>query len=64
MPKTAKNRIAWVVVEVNSGIPADVKAFPTYELAEEYSETLRTKLNLDNDETSIFEIDLTEMATR
>jgi len=48
----------WVVVEVRSGIPAEISAFSTYEKANEYSESLRKNINLDNDETGIFEINL------
>ncbi len=46
----------WVVVEVQSGIPVKVKAFSSYKLAYEYSESLRETLNLDNAETGIFKI--------
>ncbi len=48
----------WIVVEVRSGIPVAVKAFSSYESADEFSEMLRKSLNLDNDETGIFQIDL------
>jgi hypothetical protein len=64
MPKTAKNEASWVVVEVHSGIPVAVKTFSTYELAEEYSESLRMKLNLENDETGVFQINFAEMITQ
>ena len=50
-------KIAWIVVEVHSGIPINVKAFQNQEIATEYLESLRKNLNLDNDEVGIFEID-------
>ena len=49
---------SWIVVEVHSGIPVRIKAFTDYETAEKYSETLRNNLNLENDETGIFQIDV------
>lgn len=49
---------SWVVVEVRSGVPVSVKAFFEYETAEEYSETLRKSMNLENDETGVFPINL------
>lgn len=53
----------WIVVEVRSGIPVSVKAFSSYELAEEYSKSLRLNLNLENDETGIFPINSEEILT-
>lgn len=47
---------AWIVVEVHSGIPVNVKMFPKYDSAEQYSESLRKDLNLENDETGVFQI--------
>ena len=64
MSKVANQGTMWAVVEVNSGIPADVKVFSTYELAEEYTESLRKNLNLDNDETGVFEINFSEIITK
>ena len=55
------DNFSWVVVEVRSGIPVSVKAFPQHKLAEEYSEKLRENLNLENDETGIFSINLEEV---
>jgi len=54
------NNFSWVVVEVRSGIPVSARAFLQYELAEKYSETLRKNMNLENDETGIFPINLEE----
>ncbi len=51
---------AWVVVEVQSGIPVSVRSFTSYETAKRYSYSLRRKLNLEDDETGIFEIELAE----
>jgi len=64
MSKFTSNDTIWVVVEVNSGIPADVKVFSTYDLAEKYTESLRMHLNLDNDETGILEINFSEIITK
>ena len=50
-------KIAWIVVEVHSGIPVDVKAFQNQEIAMEHLETLRKNLNFNNDEVGIFKID-------
>ncbi len=50
-------RVSWIVVEVQSGIPVSVRNFPDYESADHYSEILRRKLNLEDDETGIFEIE-------
>lgn len=55
------NEFLWVVAEVRSGIPVAVKAFSTYELAQEYSKSLRMNLNLEHDETGIFQINFPEM---
>lgn len=52
------DNVVWIVVEVQSGIPVAVKAFSSYELANEYSESLRKSLNPDNDEIGIFQINL------
>jgi len=58
MSEIATAQSAWIVVEVRSGIPAAVKTFSSQELAEKYSEMLRNDLNLDNDETGIFQVNL------
>jgi len=47
----------WVVVEVRSGIPIEVKVFSNQEKATGYLKSLRENLNLNNDEAEIFEID-------
>ena len=53
---TAKS--AWVVVEVHSGIPVEVKAFLYREKATKYLEAIRENLNPNNDEAGVFEVDL------
>jgi len=58
------DNFSWVVVEVRSGIPVSAKAFPKYDLAEKYSEKLRKNMNLENDETGIFPINLEEVKTK
>jgi len=57
------NSAVWIVVEVRSGIPVSVKAFPSYESADEYSVSLRDDLNLDNDETGVFQINLESISS-
>lgn len=49
---------AWIVVEVHSGIPVEVKAFLYQEEATKHLEAIRKHLNPDNDEAGVFEIDL------
>ena len=49
---------AWIVVEVHSGIPVEVKAFSKPETAIEYCKSVREIINLDNDETGVFEVNL------
>lgn len=49
-------KIAWVVVEVQSGIPVTVAAFSTFETAKEYSESLRERLNMEDDEVGFFKL--------
>lgn len=48
----------WLVVEVRSGIPVSVKVFTKLELAEIFSKELRKTMNLENDETGIFPVEL------
>ena len=64
MSSTKRNKQCWVVVEVRSGIPVSAEAFSDYRLAEEYSEKLRNDMNLENDETGIFSINLEVVKTR
>ena len=58
MSSKTSSKSTWVVVEVRSGIPVEVKAFPNQEKATEYLVSLRESLNLDNDEAGIFEVNL------
>ncbi len=46
----------WVVVEVNRGVPAAAEAYNTYEIAAIREKEIREGLNLNDDETGIFEI--------
>lgn len=48
----------WILVEVRSGIPASVKAFQNETLARREETTIRASLNLENDETQIFQIEV------
>ncbi len=47
----------WILVEVRSGIPLSVKAFTNRNLAEIEETEIRENLNLENDETGIFQIE-------
>ncbi len=53
-----KNRRIWILVEIKSGIPLSVKPFSDKKAAEEEEEKVRLNLNLENDETGIFPIDV------
>ena len=57
LPKES-TKSSWIVVEVNSGVPVEVKAFSNQDVATKYLEDLRQRLNPDNDEAGIFEIEL------
>ena len=46
----------WVVVEVNRGVPATVTACDDYKIAKIRKKEIREGLNLNDDETGIFEI--------
>jgi len=48
----------WILVEVRSGIPISVKVFKEEELAEIEEKNVRGHLNLENDETGVFQIEL------
>jgi hypothetical protein len=55
-----KNAFLWVLVEVRSGIPASIRAFTNRRLAETQEKRLRKTLNLENDETGIFPVEIEE----
>ena len=48
----------WILVEVRSGIPAGVQVFENEELAQSREQELRNSVNLENDETGIFAVNL------
>jgi hypothetical protein len=56
MPR--KTGTIWVVVTVQSGIPTSAEAFNDAKGANNREAIIRDKLNLDNDETGIFELRL------
>jgi len=58
MSEKGTDKATWIVVEVNSGIPVEVKAFSNQDRAIDYLEGLRQSLNPDNDEADVFKIDL------
>jgi len=51
-----KNKSMWILVEVRSGIPLSAKTFFEEKLAKVEETKLRKTLNLENDETAIFEL--------
>lgn len=46
----------YIIVEVQSGIPVEAKAFRYERSAIKHEKLLRKHMNLDNDETGIFEV--------
>ena len=48
----------WALVEVRSGTPVSMKTFQNRHLAEAEERELRKNLNLDNDETGVFQLDI------
>ena len=48
----------WVVVYVWRGLPDSVEAFPDLSSAQERESELRKTINLEDDETGVFEIKL------
>ena len=57
------NSMTWILVEVRSGIPVSVSAFSDEEQARNEEAKLRKPLNLQNDETGIFEIPIIKEAS-
>jgi hypothetical protein len=53
-----KNKSTWILVEVRSGIPVSARAFPSELLAKAEETKLRKSLNLEKDETAIFQVDI------
>lgn len=49
---------AWILVQVKSGIPTAVKAFQNESQAKYEEERVRNTLNLENDETGVFQIEV------
>jgi hypothetical protein len=63
MGETSKNmekpsELIWIVVEVRSGIPVAVEAYKDKVSAEMQERFLRECMNLENDETGVFEIQI------
>lgn len=44
----------WIVVQVSSGIPVSVEAFPSRKTAELREQQIRQQINLEHDETGLF----------
>ena len=55
-----KNKSMWILVEVRSGIPLSAKTFFKEKLAKVEETKLRKTLNLENDETAIFEVEVSD----
>lgn len=55
-----KPETVWVVVLVKSGIPTDVQVFRDLRSAQTREEFFRADINLNNDETGIFEVQIQE----
>jgi hypothetical protein len=53
MRKSAQ-MLLWVVVEVRSGIPVSVDMFLDQQLAKVREQSLRARMNPDNDEVGVF----------
>jgi len=51
-----RSRNIFALVEVESGIPIQVRLFKNLSDAKEKETTIREKINLDNDETAIFKL--------
>ena len=54
--KNKYNKKVFILVEVQKGIPIEVKAFRYKQSAIKYEKGLLKNMNLDNDETGIFEV--------
>jgi hypothetical protein len=52
------NENIWILVEVSRGIPVSVEAFTDRQSAEIRETQLRQQLNLENDETGIFPVEV------
>ena len=46
----------YIMVEVQSGIPVSIETFKTIKEAQRREKTIRSEINLESDETGIFEI--------
>jgi len=51
-------KIFWALVEVRSGIPVSIETFQNEQHAEEKELKLRKSLNLEKDETGVFQINI------
>jgi len=48
----------WIVVKVESGIPVTVEAYRDRRSAEMREQAWRERMNSDNDETGVFEVQM------
>ena len=53
-----KPRTLYIVILVESGIPSCVEAYKDLKTTELREKSIRKEINLDNDETGIFEIEI------
>lgn len=53
-----ESELLWVVVEVQSGIPVEVKAYRNKRSAVSREQFLRKRMRPDHDEVGIFEVEV------
>ena len=51
-----QSQLLWIVVKVESGLPAMVEAYQDRDSAEGREDSLRKDMRVENDETGVFEI--------
>jgi len=59
-----QSELLWVVVEVQSGIPVEVKAYRNKRSAVRREQFLRKRMRPDYDEVSIFEVEVRTRSPR
>jgi hypothetical protein len=58
MPAKQPDRLLWIVVKVDSGIPVMVEAYPDEQSAKTRERSLRRDMHPENDETGVFEVQI------
>jgi hypothetical protein len=54
----------WILVEVHRGIPDSITVFKSEQSALSHGKKMRAEMNLDYDETGLFEVDLDEVSSK